>query len=671
MNFRNIIKKLFYVEKQDEQKIGIPEFKQSYNSEIYELYKEEEKIQSLPKTLYEKLCNISKSILTVEPDKKTKKKLDRALKITNLKTTPEGTTSFVVLSGLIFGLILLIGIALKFFLGTGISLGNGFILLLISMIFSIYMYLYPLHLEKIYRVKLKSQIIRMFIYMSIYLRMYPDIEGSIVFAAENIPEPLSYILKKIIWDVEVGKYKTMKDAINDFLKYWEDDKKIVETMQILLSSIQLPKEKRLETIDRAISNIMEGARDEAKTFNLKMRMPITAIYALGILLPIMGMIMVPIMVIFLSDYFKPAAMFISYDAILPIALLFVVTNIIDQKPISFAPADISKNPNIPPKGKFTIKFGKIKIHINAFIPAILVGLPIIFIGYKLFTNPEIDDLWPSVLMIVGLSTTFYVYNKLLAFQRIKIREEIKNIENELPESLYKISNFIERGKPIEISLEESLKDIGELKINSMYERIIENIKNRGMTFENAITDNKYGAIRFFPSNLISSTLKIIIQSSKKSVKSVAVTMRKISTYLKYMKEVQDQIIELLSEVTSSIKFQALFLTPILTAVITSMSNLVIKILNRLSVLMSETSVAGSMPMFGEINITPGQFQLAVGLYMLESAMLLIWFNNAIENSGDDISRYNDTATTILISTIIYVIVLGISWFMFGRFTPSI
>ncbi len=667
MNLRKFFK--YFVEVEDSQKVkfNLPKRKKfTENSGIYNLYKEEEKLQTLPKTLYEKACNISKSILTIEPDEKTRKKLERAIKITNLKTTPEGTSSFVVLSGLIFGLIIIAGMVGKIFLGTGITPGNAFVLILLLIIFSAYMYLYPIHLEKIYRVRLKSQILRMFIYMSVYLRDYPNVEGSIVFASEHTPEPLSYILKKMIWDVEVGKYKTMEEAINHFLEYWKDDRVIIETMQILVSSTELPTKKRIETIDNAISTIMEGARDEAKSFNLRMRMPITAIYSLGILLPIMGMVMVPIMVIFLSDYFKPSALFITYDIILPMALLFVVSNVIDQRPIAFSPVDISKNPNVPPKGKFTIKVGGRKIHINSMIPAFLVSVPIIYIGYKLFTNPNIDDLWPSVLMVFGVSTFFYIYYHLLAFQRVKIRESVRKIEEELPEALYKISNFIGRGKPIEISLEESLNDIGKLKINKMFLMIIENIKIRGMTFERAIFDKKYGAVTFFPSDLIRSTLKIMVEASKKGVKALAETMKKISLYLKYTKEVQDQIIEMMSEVTSSVKFQALVLTPVLTGVITSMSNLVIKILNKLSTILQNSNIGTSLPMFGSVNITPGQFQFAVGIYMIESAMLLVWFYNAIENADDEVSRYKNTASTILISTIIYIIVLFISWMVFGR-----
>ncbi len=669
MALSDIIKYFVEVKDEREQSILLPEKRNfGINSGAYNLYKEEEKIQSIPKTLYEKACNISKSILTIEPDEKTRKSLQGAIDITGLKTTPEGTTSFVVLSGLLFGFFIILGMIMKLFYGFGLSVGNAFVLILTLLIFSIYMYYYPIHLEKIYRVKLKSQIVRMFVYMSIYLRNYPNIEGSIVFAADNSPEPLAYTLRKMIWDVEVGRFKTMKDAINNFLKYWKDDKKIVETMQILLSSIELPTKKRLEVIDNAISNIMEGARDEAKDFNLKMRMPITSIYALGILLPIMGMVLVPIMIIFLSNYFKPSAMFITYNIILPITLLFVVTNVIDRRPIAFAPADISKNPNVPPNGKFKMKLGHKIFYINALVPSSL-ALPIVYMGYKSMRAAEISgksDLWPSVLIVFGTALFFYIYYKFLAFQRIKIREDTRRIENELPESLYKISNFIERGKPIEISLEESLHDIGKLKINKMFSTIVENIKMRGMTFEQAINDSKFGAILFFPSDLISSTLKIIVEASKKGVRALASTMKKISVYLKYTKEVQDQVVEMLSEVTSSVKFQAIVLTPVLTAVITSMSTLVIKVLNKLADLMSNSNMGGSVPMFGKVNITPGQFQFSVGLYMIESAMLLVWFYNAIENADDNVSRYDATASTILISTIIYIIVLFISWLVFGR-----
>ena len=68
-----------------------------FESREYKLYKEEEKLSSLPRTLYEKACRATNRIIDIQPDKRTRKMLQEAIDFAHLKITPNQIASLTIL----------------------------------------------------------------------------------------------------------------------------------------------------------------------------------------------------------------------------------------------------------------------------------------------------------------------------------------------------------------------------------------------------------------------------------------------------------------------------------------------------------------------------------------------------------------------------------------------
>ena len=64
-------------------------------------------------------------------------------------------------------------------------------------------------------------------------------------------------------------------------------------------------------------------------------------------------------------------------------------------------------------------------------------------------------------------------------------------------------------------------------------------------------------------------------------------------------------------------------------------------------------------------ITPAGFQLVVGLYTLETAIIISYFVNRLEYGEDAIGLRNIIYKTVLIATIVYVLAWWISFRIFG------
>ena len=649
--------------------VEIPEtIPKDIGSREYKIFKKEERISRISKTLYENLCNLSERIIKVKPDKATEKKILKAIRVTHLNITPTGVASLAILSCLFICVLTIIAILSNIFFGIGISLGYGLIILLLSVFLAYYLYVYPMHLEKIFLTRSGSEIVMLILYMVIYMRNNPNLEGAIYFASRNLTGPLAYDMRKIIWDVEVGKYKTVDEALIDYTTIWSEDKYFIESIQLLRSSLQQSEQRRLTMLDEAIETSLRGTQEKAKHYSQELKMPILLIHALGILLPVMGLVMFPIIGIFLNV--SSEILFIGYDIILPLVILFFIRDTLERRPATFSQVSVSEHPDMPPKNRFFLKT-KIGVYsVPVWPAALVVALPVVLFGAYSYITAIEENLLHSIIITVGITIAFILYYFLSSFQRVKVREETRKTENEFTEALFQLGNQVSSGVPIEVGIERSTKAIGELSIKKFFLIILRNMERLGMTFSQAIFDRDYGAILFYPSKLIKSVMRTVVDSTKKGVQIAAMTMLNISKYLRDIHASQEQIHDMLDEVLSSLRFQAFLLTPLISGIIVTMATIIIRIMNRLGTAVSSMRTAYAVPFlpWGQIGVTPGEFQLVVSIYFIQSSILVAMFINGIENGEDDIGKNSLTVSILSIGFIIYVVSLLASLAIFGPLT---
>jgi len=638
---------------------------QDIKSREYKIYKEEERIASLPKTLYEKMCRAAGKSFKIQTDKKTSKVLQDAIDFSHLRVTPNEVASLTMLVAFLICFPTLIFVVLGSFGLPGLDLGAGMMIFILLIPLVYYLYTYPLHLKKMYEIETGSEIVTLILYMAMYMRNTPNLEGAVRFSAENLTGPLGLELKKLLWDVEVGNYFTMQSALVDYASKWANNKDFMEAIEILISSLNQSGERRIAMLDEAVNVILEGNRELARHYNQKLKMPVTIVHAMGIVLPIMGLVLFPIVAVFLGV--GSAFLFIGYDIILPLILYFVIRNILEIRPATFSKLDISENPDAPPKGKFLLH----KKPVSAWPFGFFIGAAIVILGILLFITSPGEKIMETLIIMFGIVCGISSYYILISQQNMKIRDETIKIENEFGEALFQLGNHIGGGVPIEVALESSLSRIGELKIKELFKRALNNMKEFGFTFYDAFFDKEYGAIRYYPSKLIKSVMKTVVEATKKGVETAAVAMLSVSRYLRGLHQTNEEVRSELNDTLNSLKFQAYFLSPFISGIICTMAIIIIRILNQLTgklSTLSTGSVGGyeSFLMgFQEIKVTPVDFILVVGVYLIETCFILSMFINGIENGEDPIGRQNKTGYTLIIGFIVFIISVFISLQIFG------
>ncbi|MFH0929434.1 MAG: hypothetical protein V1818_03705 [Candidatus Aenigmatarchaeota archaeon] len=665
----NIVKKEQLKKALKTTEIQMPEEKKfvPYATEYISFMQE---IKQKPVTLYEKACSVAEKIFPVKPDEKAEDKIDTALKAAYINATPKGVFSLTVLMTVLLIMIVMVGVIL------GLGMVIGLVGLILSTVAFFYLYNYPESEAKTMRMRMSSDSVLAILYMIIYMRASPNLEGAIRFASQYLDGPLAWDLRKLLWDIEVGKYASADFALIDYINRWKDkNREFSEALNLLRGS--LVEEKRREMVyEETINVILNGTRERARHYAADLRMPMMLIYALGVLLPVMGLILFPVIMIFISDTVKPSIVFLGYDVILPAALYFIVSYLLSSKPTTFSPPDISKAKNVPLMGKMAL--GKKMVPILPI--SIAIAVPFIIVGFTGISNPvAYTAVNYSLLIILGIALAIASYAFLDSYQKIRIRKDIEKIEDEFSTALFQLGNSISGGLPLELAIEKARANLKEMRISEFFDIISLNMKRFGYTFEQALFDKDVGALWFYPSNLIQSIMQTLMQSAKKSVTSAANSMIIISRYLKDVHEVKEEINEILGETITSMKFLAMFLAPMVSGVTLTLAVVILRILENLGGTMGNIMASsGGMNSYqtvmlvpwamgtgGEPLITPAIFQLVVGLYMIETAVLLSVFLNGVKYGNDPVGMREGMWMIVLFGILIYILSWFITYAMFG------
>ncbi len=655
-------------------------FKASSSREFKQFRMEEDELK-LIKTVFEKACKFAGRIMpVVKPDADTELQIREDLEFLWFNVEPKE----VMALGL-FLLLVLSGVS-AFFIVTGLlCLPLALFFAILGVVAYAKMPSYPAQLAAGKRMRSVGEMPMVLLYLVMFIRNSPVVESAVSFAAVHLDGPIAIDFRKLIWDVQTRKYMNMNEALLRYTHLWMKwNKEFAEAIRMVQSSTFEPNDvRRVSMLDQSVDMILSGTAENMKHYAQGLKMPITVIHALGILLPIMGLVMFPMVVMFMSDTVSSFTLFFAYDVMLFTIVYLTAQNVMASRPETFSAVAEQTMGDLPPDGCYRIGVGIKKMDIPMFWPSLIVTLLIASPGILYLLNPAPATEYKSIYLYYTLSLIWsvpigvYVYTKYTTEQKMKIRQEVVDLEDEFSEALFQMGNRLMSGIPIEIALGRSTEGIKGAKISELISRIEQNMTNLGLTFEKALFDPKFGAMRYYPSKLIRSIMKVLVESSKKGTIPVATSMIAISKYLKNIHNIEEDVNDMMGETASSMKFQGLFLAPAISGVVVGLGIMIMQILlglhNKVSGLTSagfgEAGV-GDMGLFsgggflGVPATSPEIFQLIVGIYMLEVSYTLSILGTKISNGSDRLMINKNLGASMFYAAIVYTFAVVASSSMF-------
>lgn len=682
-------------------------------SREYKKYVKEELFRK-PRNLFEKACGVSK-IFTIRCPKFLVEKLEKPILMSGLDATPDQVFTLAVFAVVISSLA---AIFLSFLIGPPTSY-----LLFFLPFFLLYVILtYPDFYADVIRVKAGNETVKVILYMAIYLCLNPLFDRAVVYAALNCSGPLGLDLRKIVWDVHIGKFPDIRYSLGQYVRKWNLWNKDFITALTTLQTIEVKTSPQaiLETIQKSLDQILSGTTKQMSAYAKGLRKPTLLLQSMGIILPLLGLIMFPLVSIFLTDTINPLFIGVGYTIILPLVIWWFMYRIISKRPSAFSHSSVE---GVKPWKRYPLFGGRIKLPI--LLVSILVGFLITIPGILHFTeiyshyayihnnfppleakfkwkdylseqykrDQMIRNMFSGFTAVWGMGIGVVMYTLLRSWEPKKLEDFIREIEEGFEIGLFEIGGALEEGIPIEVAIPKIMEkyrrmELTEKPMYTFFRKLFRNIESFGMTFRNALFDPEEGVLKDFPSIIIRDVMNFLAGALQKGPKITALAAENIADYLRRIRKIEEMIKDILEEVISTLKMQASLIAPFICAVVASMSVLVIQLLHSISLALerleamlnldatligSATRGASSTLALIKIEeiIPPTVLQLIAGIYMIEIVIIISVFLNGIDKGFDEVSRDVLIGKSLISALILYTIVAFLMVFFFQPFIAQI
>jgi len=621
-----------------------------------------------------------------------------------------------IVSGEVVGLAM-ISFLLVFFIGIlasvavwllGFSFPTLFLVLMLITSFFLFYYFYsmPERLAIKWRLKAGSQMVPAVLYTVIYMKHTSNLERAISFVGQHIEAPLSLDFRKVLWDVETGKFSSIKDSLDNYLESWrETNMEFVESFHLIESSLYEPDEnRRIEILERALRVILDGVYEKMLKYTHTIKAPLTNLYMLGIVLPTLGLALLPLASTLLNGMIKWVHIFVLFNLIIPFLVFYLTSQIMLKRPGGYGETSLlEKNP-------FYYKYKSKAAYWKAFwicFPFFLLGLVPLIMGYtpvpgwigipsdyaladlglgifgtgNLFGFEQVNgsivgpfgffSLLLSLFIPFSIAMFFSLSFSLRTKELIKSRDETKDLEKEFNSSLFTLGNRLGDGVPAEIAFAKVAESSRGQRTEKFFQIVNTNIQSMGMGLEEAIFNPKRGALVYYPSNLIATSMRILVQSVKKGLKVAAQSLMSISEYVRNIQKINERLRDLLADVVSDMSSNMTFLAPLLSGIVVGLASMITEILGQLKNLVDlgggDTSIAGFGTMagitdlFNVVNMIPPYFmQIAIGIYIIQIIFILTGTLVTIDAGEDKLKKTHDIGKNLRRGIVLYLITAFIS-----------
>ncbi len=671
-----------------------------------EYYKRFEKVEIEFFTLgkYESFCKFTHTYIKLRTPKFLRKVWDDAIFMSGLKVNSDEVFSALIFSMLV-SFLLLFPFAMLLESPTNLLVVMGIPLFIGYNVFS-----YPKFNSDVVRIRAGNEMVDIILYMVIYLSLNPVFEKAVEFAAMNCYGPIGEDYKKIIWDVDMGKYISIREAIGVHTRKWTiwNEEFVTSLITLQMVGMTSSEKRKHELLEEALDRTLKNTYTRMEQYAVDLKMPSMMLMSFGIILPLMGLIMFPIISVFLTDSVNPIYIIVGYTIILPFLLWWYLYRLVSRRPSAFSHS--SKTGGIKPAKfieirkyniKLPIKMTAILIGTILIIPGLLYIGQVVFDQHFIYANYEGDfaddqwkeyclarygseyilwDLLSAMFIIWGIGSAIIVYTYFTSKDRYQLEEYIKKTEANMIDGLFELQNPLAQNVPIEVALPKVLNKYDRMNrkktpVYEFFSRVFNSISRLSMTFKSSLFDEKYGIMKDYPSSTIKNIMGIISDSLTKGPLIVAGAIKSIIRSMKKTEKIEARIKYLLEDVVTNLKTQTTFIAPLMGGISAATGVLIVQLLQSIAFALSKvekmySSGSGSTVFQGldliklEEVMPPTILELTIGIYLIEVVVIMCIFIVGIDRGFDEVCRDYTISRNLTIALIFFSVIMIIMVMIF-------
>jgi Flp pilus assembly protein TadB len=494
-------------------------------------------------------------------------------------------------------------------------------------------------------------------YLVMSMRLSPSLSKAVAFAADSADEPIASGLKKVLWNIYMREYDSVEDSFLAFAYEWgeinEDFKRSLYAIRS--STLERSDEGRIRILEKAQEIVLEGTKRKVEDFASSLQAPTTVLFALGILLPMIIGAMLPLMSLSVPsgaslgttanptsdnspDIGGALTIVLLMDVVFPLVAFFYAYHILGKRPGTATPPDVKSELSVHDKRTLAL--------ISA---TLILGFGVLGIPFLRRYLGDFGTLLGPVWVLLGIGFALGFYFRATSKYQKQRRDEIKKMEGEFPDALFKLGSRIAEGEPLETALGKVADSMKGSVCAELFEKIAYTISVTRSTPEDAMFGEDLGVLNDLPSRTIRATMKTVIESTKKDAQNAGSIIINISNYLRDMKKVEHDIKTSLNQTVSMMKSTGLLFAPLVMGITAS-----------LYVLLSKefANLPGSTQM-----LSNDLFFMVIGVYLILMVMVTVYFSVGIEHGEDRIELRYSLGNAVPLAIIVYAFSLVAGQFL--------
>ncbi len=545
--------------------------------------------------------------------------------------------------------------------------------LFIPLIIYLYLVNYPVWLGNRLRIQTLGRAPEAVHYMVMSMRLTPSLDRAVRFASENVEDPLSSSLKKVLWDVSTRTHASIEESFMAFAEEWgnwnEDFKRSMYSIR--MATHEKTEEGLSRNLEKALDSILSGTRRKIEEFASSLQAPTTVLFGLGILLPmIIGAMLPLIMLTNASNLLSsnplgssnagataptspfggsnaisgPESLAINAGLVVMMDLLFPLIAYVYSAQILGKRPGTLKPPRAPPTQDYPrTTLLALAIVVGAGITAL--GLPTELNDFGALVQP-LWELFP-ILGIAAGSSLFFFFDTL---GPVRARKAIQRLEAEFPDALYQVGSRMSEGLSLETAFERTADAMSGSETAVFFRRILHGMRVSGRTPHEVIfgTADMKGVITLYPSHMVETSMKELLEAVTKGAEAVGRTVVPMAQYLRELRQVDDSIRTSLKGTVSMMTGTAVVFAP-----------LVMGMTGALYILL--TTVLGS-----GLPVSIWVFFSVLGIYLLEIVVVINYFTVGVEQGGDETSFKSNLGVFLIIAAVVFFLAAVLGYYMVSQ-----
>jgi len=471
-------------------------------------------------------------------------------------------------------------------------------------------------------------------YMTMSMRVRPSLYRAVTFAAENTEDPISSGLNEMIWDVYLDKKSSLEESFLDFAVRWgEWNENLKRSLYVIRASmLEKTDEAYRNTLERANDMVIEGTKKEVEDFTTSLRTPTMILFAIGILLPLVIGAMLPMVSLAGLNVGGLTAAESSTDSRsigLP-SVILLMNVLCPTGALLYSYRIVGKRPgtSTPPKIEST---GDRKFHMVVSL-SILAAIALLISVFYTSLSPYQPI--PYLFLVVAPLSYYCLASTL---PKIEERRRIVEMERQFPDSLFQLGSRIAEGTSVERALAKTADTLQGSKTGELFGDIVSGMRIKRLPMQDALFGEE-GLLKDFPSQTITTTMKTVVQITKKDPEEAGKTIIKIARYQQELRDMDHEVKNKLSKSVEMMKATSLVFAPIVMGIVASLYFMLERVFTGL----------GTIEL-----ISPIAFATVLGVYLILMGAVITYFTQSIESNLDFIEFKYSLGMTMLVSISVY------------------